>query len=154
MGGRTTLPVSTGIENRLLTYQSVAGSHRQIVVFQLFGTLNFGTWITISLAELFPVTLIWPAYGPGAHGCGLFTFTGSHDSSLGPITVGDAWSARAQPSSPGAMSAFSVALPAAFPVLVGMLDGTQVISVQLPATDGFLMIWSETDQKTVVSFAL
>jgi len=34
------------------------------------------------------------------------------------------------------------------------LDGTHVIGVQLPDKDGFLMIWSETGQKAVASFAL
>ena len=38
--------------------------------------------------------------------------------------------------------------------MVGMLAGTQVISIELPATDGFLMIWSETGQEAVASFAL
>jgi hypothetical protein len=38
--------------------------------------------------------------------------------------------------------------------LVGMLHGTHVIEMKLPATDGFVTIWSSTHQRAVSSFAL
>jgi hypothetical protein len=38
--------------------------------------------------------------------------------------------------------------------IIGMLHGTDSIELKLPATGGFLTIWSDSDQKVVASFAL